>query len=87
VPAERGRWEIVVAPGALKDLRRLSRIDRERIVRAIDRLPAGDTRRLRGRTPEWRLRVGDWRVRFERDEARRRIDVVAVRSRGSAYKP
>jgi len=56
-------------------------------VAAIDRLPAGDVRRLRGRSPEWRLRVGDWRVRFERDDPKRRINILAVRSRGSAYKP
>jgi mRNA interferase RelE/StbE len=87
VPTERGGWEVVLAPAAIRDLRRLSRTDRERIAAAIDRLPVGDVRRLRGRTPEWRLRIGDWRVRFERDDAARRINVLAIRSRGSAYKP
>jgi mRNA-degrading endonuclease RelE of RelBE toxin-antitoxin system len=32
------------------------------------------------------LRVGDWRVIFQRDDARRVIDVVAVRARGGAYR-
>jgi mRNA interferase RelE/StbE len=86
VPTEGDGWEVVLAPGAVRDLRRLSRTDRERIAAAIDRLPAGDVRRLRGRTGEWRLRVGDWRIRFERDDAARRINVLATRSRGSAYK-
>ncbi len=79
-------WEVVLAPAAVKDLRRLSRTDTERIAAAIDRLPTGDVRRLRGRTGEWRLRVGGWRIRFERDDAARRIDILAIRSRGSAYK-
>jgi mRNA interferase RelE/StbE len=86
VPTEGDGWEVVLAPQAVRDLRRLSRTDRERIAAAIDRLPAGDVRRLRGPTQEWRLRVGDWRVRFERDDAARRINVLAIRSRGSAYK-
>lgn len=87
MPTEPDGWEIDLAPAALRDLRRLSRTDRERIAAAIERLPAGDVRRLRGRAPGWRLRVGDWRVRFERDDATRRINVLAVRSRGGAYKP
>jgi mRNA interferase RelE/StbE len=33
----------------------------------------------------WRLRVGDWRVIFERDEAIRVIGVVRVLPRGRAY--
>ena len=53
---------------------------------AIDRLPAGDVRRLRGSSPEWRLRVGDWPVRFERDDPGRSINIFAIRPRGSAYK-
>lgn len=79
-------WEVVLAPAAARDLRRLSRTDRERIATAIEQLPAGDVRRLRGPIREWRLRVGDWRVRFERDDAARQINILAVRSRGSAYK-
>ena len=86
MPTEEAGWEVVLAPGAAKDLRRLGRTDRERITAAIDRLPAGDVRRLRSRTPEWRLRVGDWRVRFERADPARRLNVLAIRSRGRAYK-
>jgi hypothetical protein len=29
---------------------------------------------------------GDWRVRFERVDPRHRINILAVRARGSAYK-
>ncbi|MGH9063368.1 MAG: type II toxin-antitoxin system RelE family toxin [Acidimicrobiales bacterium] len=52
---------------------------------AIDALPDGDVRRLRGRQDEWRLRVGDWRVRFVRIDQEHLIDVLAVSPRGSAY--
>jgi mRNA interferase RelE/StbE len=52
-------------PAAAKDLQRISRPDRERILAAIEGLPAGDVKRLTGRPGEYRLRVGMWRVLFE----------------------
>lgn len=54
--------------------------------RALSALPAGDIRRLTGEERLWRLRVGGWRIIFERDDADRRIDVLAVRPRGDAYR-
>jgi mRNA interferase RelE/StbE len=66
-------------------MRRLDRPTRERLAKAIDALPAGDVKRLRGQ-PLWRLRVGDWRVLFARRERDRVIDVVAIRPRGRAYR-
>src|SRR5258708_5010717 len=47
-------------------------IDRRRVVAALERLAEtnyGDTRQLTGiDPPEWRLRVGDYRVRFRYDQ-------------------
>lgn len=60
---------------------------RERLARAIDGLPEGDVKRLAGSVGLWRLRVGDWRVIYRRDEADLVITVVTVSPRGSAYKP
>jgi mRNA interferase RelE/StbE len=70
----------------VKSLRRLPRPERERLLNAIADLPSGDVRPLHGLPDGWRLRVGDWRVRFRRDDAERVIDVVLVAARGSAYK-
>jgi mRNA-degrading endonuclease RelE of RelBE toxin-antitoxin system len=50
----------------------------------VSHLP-GDVVRLAG-TEEWRLRVGDWRVRFERDPRARMIYVLRVLPRGRAYR-
>jgi mRNA-degrading endonuclease RelE of RelBE toxin-antitoxin system len=36
-------------------------------------------------TVEWRLRVGDWRVRFAFDDQQRVIVVLRVLPRGRAY--
>jgi len=48
-------------------------------------LPAGNVKRLQG-SDEFRCRVGDWRIRFSKDAASRVITVLAVTSRGDAYK-
>lgn len=70
----------------MKSLRRLARNDRERISAAIRRLPDGDVKRLRGPERLWRLRVGEWRVLFDRRSTDKVIDVLAVRPRGRAYR-
>jgi mRNA interferase RelE/StbE len=66
-------------------LRRLPRNERERILRAVERLPAGDVRQLKGAQGEWRLRVGNWRALIRLDQRERVIVVTDVRPRGRAY--
>jgi mRNA interferase RelE/StbE len=53
-------------------------------VQAMSRGLAGDVKRLTGFTPEYRLRVGDYRVLFE--IAGRTIVVYRVRHRREAYR-
>lgn len=82
-------WRVEFTPRAHKDLRQLDRPVQRRIISALDRLVAGerlsgDVRRLTGST-EYRLRVGDWRVRFEFDGDRLLITVVRILPRGRAY--
>ena len=63
-----GGWAFTARAG--RDFKRLDRPVQRRVVDALDRLtddpPAGDVVKLVN-TDEWRLRVGDWRVRFTRD--------------------
>jgi len=57
-------------------MRRLSLTIRDRVLAALDRYVEsglGDVRKLAGRQDEWRLRVGDYRVLFERNEAEQLI--------------
>lgn len=67
-------------------LRKLGRKDRERISSAISHLPDGDVKRLRGPERLWRLRVGEWRILFDRRSKERVIDILAIRPRGRAYR-
>jgi mRNA interferase RelE/StbE len=78
-------WKTEIKPTALKSLRRLAPHLQDRIRRTIDELPAGNVKRLQG-SDEFRCRVGDWRIRFSKDAASRVITVLAVTSRGDAYK-
>lgn len=62
---------------------------RTRILAALTKLGqsaelTGDVKRLKG-SGEYRLRVGDWRVRFERDNRQLVITVIRVLPRGRAY--
>jgi mRNA interferase RelE/StbE len=82
-------WSYSVTPPARRDLRRLDPPVRRRIVDALDQFVANpraaDTRKLAG-GDEWRLRVGDWRVRFNFDDNAHVIVVTRVLPRGRAYK-
>ncbi len=83
-------WGAEWTQRALKDVARLDRPMRERIVAAVERFAEtgmGDVRRLRGKEQEiYRLRVGEWRVLFTRRKTRV-ILVLRVRPRASAYQP
>lgn len=74
-------------PRIEKDLRSLGAEDRERVLTAIERLGmdlTGDVKRLTNFTPEYRLRVGDYRVLFEVVE--RTVVVYRVLHRREAYR-
>jgi len=49
-------------------------------------VPAGDVRALTGSSGEFRLRVGDWRVRYELDVEAEQLIVLRVLPRGRAYR-
>jgi mRNA-degrading endonuclease RelE of RelBE toxin-antitoxin system len=96
-------WEIVWSREARTDLDRAPAQMQRRVVAALERYAGtgyGDVVRVQG-TDQWRLRVGEWRVRFrtriearrvddESGEAReisvRAVEVVVMRPRGSAYR-
>lgn len=80
-------WSYETTPPARRDLKRLDPQVRRRIVDALDRFVgnprAADIRKLS--SSQWRLRVGEWRVRFSFDEERRMIVLLRVLPRGRAY--
>ncbi|MBQ7516780.1 MAG: type II toxin-antitoxin system RelE/ParE family toxin [Schwartzia sp.] len=69
---------------AIKTMKSQNKSTRDRIKQAIDKLPEGDIVPLRGLENVYRLKVGVWRVVFEKigDD----IVIHRVRPRGQAYK-
>lgn len=80
-------WSLRIMPPARRDLKRLDRPVQRRILDALDRFVVsprtGDIRKLN--SVQWRLRVGDWRVRFSFDDENQVIVVLRILPRGRAY--
>ena len=82
------RWTIRFTRRADKDMERLDPQVRRRVLAAIDQLAADDRRidvRRLTASEQFRLRVGDWRLRFTRDTETRTLFVDRVLPRGRAY--
>ena len=82
-------WRVIWMPRALKDAKKLDPQIRARVVTAIERfasMGSGDSIQLEGiHPPEWRLRVGDWRVRFQKEPAGPTVIILRVLPRDKAY--
>ena len=81
-------YTVELKPRAVKDLKDLQRQDASRIADALEHLAAGmsgDVKKLTNFTPEYRLRVGQFRVLFE-IESGTRIVVYRVVHRREAYR-
>lgn len=81
-------WRVAYTSRARRDLRRLDQQIARRVILAVEGLaandPRSDFRKLSG-SDEYRLRVGEWRVRLDRNPASRQITVLRVLPRGRAY--
>ena len=81
------KYTLAFKPRARKDLRALGSENVRRVLEKIEALTddlAGDVKRLTDYTPEFRLRVGDYRVLFEIDGST--IIVYRVVHRREAYR-
>jgi mRNA interferase RelE/StbE len=81
-------YTVGLKPRASKDLRRIQKQDASRIADALERLADdlfGDVKRSTNFTPEYRLRVGQYRVLFE-VENENEIVVYRIVHRREAYR-
>ena len=83
-------YSVVVAPAALRQMRKLEASARRRVQAVIDLLaddprpPAA--RQLVGGAGEWRVRTGDYRVVYEIHDGELLILVVMVGHRRDVYR-
>ena len=81
------RYNVQFKPRAVKDIEGLPSRIQAQILARIEEMSndlKGDVRRLTNFTPEYRLRVGDYRVLFEVEESA--IVIYRVRHRREAYR-
>ncbi len=80
------KYFIEFKPRAVKDLQSLSKQMQGKILEKIQSMEndlAGDVKKLTNFTPEYRLRVGNYRVLFEIEDSN--IVVYRIKSRDKAY--
>ncbi len=81
------RYKIFFKARAIKDLEKISKDDAKKIIARIKGMEndlQGDVKKLTNRTPEFRLRVGDWRVLFETEIDK--IVIYRIKHRKDAYR-
>lgn len=81
-------YRVFTESRAERDLNILERSVRERIVERLLKLqdnPRVNAKKLKGSKNAWRIRVGDWRVIYEIDDARKEVMVYRVKHRSTAY--
>lgn len=81
-------YEVTFSKVAAKAILKYDKLTRERIYSALSNLPEGDIKRMQGKNnpPYFRLRVGDIRALFIKDEINREIFVFDIGFRGNIYK-
>ena len=84
-------YDLLIKKQAKKTLQGLTKADRLRITEKIILLgmdpddPVLDIKKLMGQSL-FRLRIGSWRVLFDRDDEIRIIAIEKIKTRGDAYK-
>ena len=81
------KYDIQFKPKAVRDIESLSSRIQARVLARIEEMSndlKGDIKRLTNFTPEYRLRIGDYRVLFEIEEET--IIIYRIRNRREAYR-
>lgn len=80
------KYQITIEKRAQKFIHKLSKQDKERLLKAIYYLPNGDIKYMQGYSNYYRLRVGNYRVIYTIDNDKLIICVVDAGNRGEIYK-
>lgn len=82
-------YSVALSLRAGRETRRLDRQVLARVAKAIDRLvenprPSGCLK-VKNKENLWRIRVGDWRIGYEIDDAARTVTIITVGHRREFY--
>ena len=82
-------WELQFTSTAQRNLKELSSADLNAVLKGIGRFAesnSGDIKKLKGVEPTvYRLRVGSWRIFFEKDQPALVLIILRVVDRKDAY--
>ncbi len=83
-------WHIQWSRNAIKDMQKFDKPLKNRIWDSLNSMAKqpqlSDIKILKGKTGEYRLRVGDWRVRFHVDFINRTYLITHVKHRRDIYR-
>ena len=68
---------------AAKSISKINNPFKKNIKEAIEKLPDGDVKKLKGYSNAYRLRVGEYRILFDMNG---KIEITNILPRGKAYK-
>lgn len=83
-------YEVVVPSTVAREIKKLMGTDRTAVFQALSKLsgnprPSGSIKMKVKDLGEYRIRVGSFRVRYDVDDEKREVHVLAVKSRDRAY--
>lgn len=76
--------KIIITKSSKKAMKKMDKATRNRMIAAVNGIPAGDIKRLRGYEDNFRLRVGDYRILYT--QISEKIIINNILPRGEAYK-
>lgn len=82
----KNNYNINLTKKAEKFIKKQDKDTQKRIIRAIIELPEGDVKKLKGMNELYRLRIGDFRAIFEKNDNELIIVVIDIGNRGQVYK-
>lgn len=79
-------YKIIFNKNAKKFIDKQPQNQRIRIYTAINKLPTGDIKKMKGFNDLYRLRVGSYRIIYTWDENEIIIEIIEANNRGDIYK-
>ncbi len=79
-------FQVELMPKAIKDLQKLPKLEAKKIIVKIKQLEqglSGNIKKLTNFSPEYRLRIGDYRVLFELEA--NKVLIYRIKHRKEAY--
>ena len=76
---------IVYSKAAVKTIAAMDRKTKQRIKEAVENIPGGDIKPLRGSSTLYRLRIGNWRIVFSYPNSET-VLIDRIAPRGDVYK-